>query len=533
MFSLLSFVLVPLAAGVLMYLMPVRVSKAAAIIVQMALCASAVNLFLDVRSQIVVSEVIGGWPAPVGLVLRVDLLSAVMVALTVFLFLLFLIHSMSQSYVKNLFLTMFLILESLLLGIFLSTDLFNVYVLIEVSTITITLLILFKKEKRAIYDGLVYMMLNIISMTFFLLGLGMLYRITGILDFMTLQERIPQVADKTALILPCSFLVTAACLKGAVFPLFSWLPKAHGTPGAPSTVSAVLSALYVKSGIYLLIRLQGLFREAFDLNSFILILGFVTAFAGIVLAMSQKDIKRILAYSTVSQIGLIMVGIGQGTEYAYYGALYHIVSHALFKAALFLIAGMIIDEYHTRNLYKIRGVFKRMPIVATAAVAAMLGVTGAPLFNGSVSKYMIKTDLGDGIYSYGLILINLGTILYFLRFASMFNGKSDKPLAHLPLNRKVVISILGFLCLAGGLAGSAIVTAVFPVTVTFSIGSYFEMLIVYVLTLAGGFVLYKIAGRRGSEWAKKFIFEPGFNQMVLAIVFFFAVNVFYLNWSIR
>jgi len=111
--------------------------------------------------------------------------------------------------------------------------------------------------------------------------------------------------------------------------------------------------------------------------------------------MSQYDIKLILAYSTVSQIGLIIFGLSVDNSYSYYGAIYHIINHSIFKTLLFLCAGLIIDHYNTRDMRKIRGVFTSMPLLSVAMIMAMLGVTGAPLFNGSISKYLIQKGIGD------------------------------------------------------------------------------------------------------------------------------------------
>ena len=532
MSELLILVLLPLVAGIICYLLPIKLGRLFSFCVQSGVFLVAAFLFSRVHPDQTIRVTVGGFTPVAGIVLYADLLSSMMLLLTSFLFLLYLIHCFRQPYADASFLTLFFILESLILAIFLSGDLFNIYVLMEVGTIVVTLLILFKREKRSIYDGMIYMMINIVAMMFFLLGAGMLYRLAGALDLVLLGERIAQIQDKQQLILPCSLMLTAVALKAAVFPVFSWLPKAHGTPGAPGVVSAVLSAIYVKAGIYLLIRIQVLFSSAFDLLPVILLIGFITAFAGIVLALSQTDIKRILAYSTVSQVGLILVGLGQGTEQAYYGALYHIISHALFKSVLFLAASMIIDVYQTRNIHKIKGVFRRMPVVSTAIVIAMLGVTGAPFFNGSVSKYMIKVSLGEGLFSYGLILINLGTLLYFLRFSLILKGTESAAHVHIPVNRQVVLIILAFLCLAGGLAGPVLVNLLFPVELSFSFSSYVEKMIAYLLTLGAGFLIYKLASKRIYRLTSRLNYEPGFNHMCLAIVVYFAFQVLYLRFSL-
>ena len=530
--ELLILVLLPLVAGIICYLLPIKLGRFFSVVVQSIVFVLAIFLFSQVYPEHTISLTVGGFTPVAGIVLRADLLSSIMLLLTGFLFLVYLVHCFKQPYVDTAFLTLFFILESLILAIFLSGDLFNIYVLMEVGTIVVTLLILFKHKKRSIYDGMIYMMINIVAMMFFLLGAGMLYRLAGALDLVLLGERITQIQDKQQLILPCALMLTAVALKAAIFPVFSWLPKAHGTPGAPGIVSAVLSSIYVKAGIYLLIRVQVLFSSAFHLSSFFLAIGFITAFAGIILALSQTDIKRILAYSTVSQVGLILVGLGQGTEQAYYGALYHIVSHALFKSVLFLAASMIIDVYQTRNIHKIKGVFRQMPVVSIAIVIAMLGVTGAPFFNGSVSKYLIKVSLGEGVFSYGLILINLGTLLYFFRFALILKGSKSAASVHIPVHRQITVNILAFLCLIGGLAGPVLVNLLFPLALHFSFGSYAEKMIAYLLTLGASVLIYKLGAKRIYRLTSKLTYEPSFNHMCLAIVIYFVIQVLYLRISL-
>ena len=273
---------------------------------------------------------------------------------------------------NNLFLFLFLILQGLINGIFLSTDLFNLYVLIEVSTIIVSILIMFKKDSQSIYDGIMYLLINIVAMTFFLLGVGYMYKILGSLDMAIIINNMNYITSTNSLILPYCLIITAVGLKSAIMPLFSWLPRAHGTHSSPSIVSAILSGLYVKCGVYLFIRIQYLFSPVFDTDNAFLIMGFLTAIVGFIFALSQTDIKLILSYHTISQIGLIIFGISLNHSYSYWGSIYHIINHAIFKSALFLTAGIIIEEYGTRDLREIKGVYKRMPFVSIFTFMAIL-----------------------------------------------------------------------------------------------------------------------------------------------------------------
>lgn len=528
MISLYWFALIPVLAGILLYLIPLRMGRWVAVSVQTVLLVLATMLFLSVRAFGTATQSPGRWPLPAGINLVADRVSTLFVLLTMFLFWLLLIYNLFQSYASPLFLALFLILQGLIAGIFLSSDLFNLYVLIEVATITVTVLIQFKREKRSVYDGLIYLMINMTAMTFFLLGTAMMYRLTGTLDLSLIRQRIDGVPLRT-LILPCSLMMTAAGLKAAVFPLFSWLPKAHGTTGAPSVVSAVLSGLYVNVGLYLVLRLRDLFAPAVSLDPLLMVLGFMTAGSGIVLALSQYDIKRLLAYSTISQMGLILIGIAHQDAVAGYGALYHVISHALFKSVLFLIAGLIAEHYGTRDLRQISGVFKRLPVPSIAAVIAVLGITGAPFFNGSISKHLISSGHSYVLIDIGLILINLGTMIYCLRLVSVFTAPSaNNQRAALPWNRQVVLMILAFLCLAGGLFGGQAVSWLFPVQLSLTPGAYLEKSIIYIASLAAGWLIHRFSAERLSRLVRRLRYEPGFNHMVLAVILFFIGHVIWL-----
>ena len=396
-------ILLPIIFGTIVKLVSIKTAKKIIVLFQTTLLVLAIMIFIDVRKNGTVLENIGGWPDTIAITLRADLLASAMVLLTCFLFLAMIIFVHNKNYADHLFFFLFLSLESLIIGIFLSNDLFNVFVLIEAATLIITVLIMYKKANVAIYDGLMYFLINVVAMSFFLMGLGMLYKKIGVLDFYALETAVSQVKDPQTLILPYAFIITAVSLKAALMPLFSWLPKAHGTPSAPSVVSAILSGLYVKTGIYVFLRFQSAFSQLIDTSELFVIIGFVTAIAGFILALSQKDIKLLLAYSTVSQIGVIMIGLNLNSPLAYWGGLYHLINHAIFKSTLFLTAGMIISEYKTRNINQVNGVFEHMPAVGVATILSILGIIGAPLFNGSISKYLISSGSSGTWIEYGLI----------------------------------------------------------------------------------------------------------------------------------
>ncbi|NLO36927.1 MAG: proton-conducting membrane transporter [Clostridiaceae bacterium] len=535
MVPLYVLILVPILAGLALMALPLRWGKALALASQIPLAVMAGQAFLTVRRFGPRLQVIGGWPQTAGITLRAELLSLDLVLLSILLFACLLLYNNGKPYVNKTFLFLFLSFQGLVNGIFLSVDLFNIFVLVEVSTVVISLLILFKPNSESIYDGMIYLLTNIVAMTFFLFGLGLLYKTTGAVDLDSLKRVISGFEDSDRLILPYAFLMTAVSLKAALMPLFSWLPKAHGTPGAPTIVSAVLSGLYVKCGVYLFFRLQDVFEPVLNTRSLFLVLGLLTAVIGFILAIAQKDIKLILAYHTVSQIGLIMTGLNMDHDYARYGALYHIINHAIFKATLFLTAGLISERYKTRQIGQIRGVWREMPAVALASLLAILGITGAPLFNGSMSKAWIMYGAGPTGLSIALYIINLGTVVSFVKYASMLWGKppepSEAPFWGKPGHRlpALVCVFLGLLCLLGGILSEPMTRLLFGVALPVDWSQYGRKTLIFLLLLGAGASLYHFGLKRWRYLQQARGLDLSFHDICLTLAAFFAGLVIILK----
>lgn len=530
MISLHWLILSPLIIGTTAKLMPIKAAKKIMVLFQTALLAAVTMIFVEVRQNGPLLENIGSWPDTIGITLRADLLATAMVFLSCFLFLAMVIFVHNKNYADHLFFFLFLGLESLIIGIFLSNDVFNIFVLIEAATLIITILIMYKQASVSVYDGMMYFLINVVAMSFFLMGLGMLYKKIGVLDFYALEAALSQVNNPASLILPYAFMITAISLKAALMPLFSWLPKAHGTPSAPSVVSAILSGLYVKTGIYVFLRLQTTFAPLIDTSELFVILGFITAVVGFMLALAQTDIKLLLAYSTVSQIGVIMIGISLNNPAAYWGGLYHLMNHAIFKSTLFLTAGMIISEYKTRKISEIHGVYSHMPAVGVATILSILGIIGAPLFNGSISKFLIAAGASGSWIESGLILINLGTIIVFMKYGQLLFGHSDKKeAANSDILEKAVVLTLSMLCFLGGIFGSDLIAILFNINLTINPLPYGEKMLLLLGSILLGRLIYRSLFKKRNPLAFIRSFELGFNEICLSITLFFAFMVVYLK----
>lgn len=509
-------VIVPVLIGVFLYLFSsAKSAKLIALATQIVLVGLSYHLFTLTKIEEVVT-LVGGYHGYMGVVLKADTLTAVFILLTTFMFLVSSIYSFNQKNSRLFWLLIFL-WQSALVGIFLTRDVFNIFVLIEVVTLVIATLIMFNRDNRAMYDGIIYLMVNIVAIKFFLLGAGYLYMLTGVLDFELAGAILRENHPASAQVLPYALIMTTIALKCALLPLFSWLPKAHGTPGAPPAVSALLSGVHIKSGVYFFIRFKDLFYEAGIASSdFYLILGIITCVGGFILAMSQSDIKLILAYHTVSQVGLIITGLNMPDYVSQTGALYHVFNHAFFKGCLFLGAGLLAKAYNTRDVYSIRGVLKTYPILGVSTIMAIFGISGAPLFNGMISKYFIAYG-AYGLLNWLLIFMSLGTIISFVKYSGMLFGNNAHRVVKIDLNMQIACLILGFMCLVGGVFGSQFVYFLFDVTVSIGLSGYLQKVGIFFASLVAGYLIYKYYVSTASIFKKIKGIDLSFRKICVSI----------------
>jgi len=516
------FILIPIIIAVFLYMLACgKKGRAIAIIFQTGFVGAVYYVFTLTRQEEILTN-IGGYDSILGIYLREDTMAAAFVLLTAIFFLIAAIYSFREKD-GRLFWFLIFIWQGASVGIFLTRDLFNAFVLIEVVTVVVAILIMFNRENRSIYDGMFYLMLNVLVIKFYLLGLGYLYRMTGTMDIVTATDALVGM-ERSELVLPYALMMTAIALKCALLPMFSWLPKAHGSPAAPSAVSAILSGLHIKCTIYLFLRMQEMFSTLISAYEFFLVIGIITGIVGFILAMAQSDIKLILAYHTISQVGLIFAGLSMGSYYSHIGGMYHIVNHALFKGGLFLAAGSIIKAYGTRDVYQIRGLLRRYPLLGTATLLAILGITGAPLFNGSISKYFMATDASIQM-NVILIFMSLGTIISFIKYGSMLFGKSDaEPAADVkvPLEQQMAAFALGFMCFLTGVFGVQSVQFLFNTSVTVDRLGYLEKSGIFFASAIAGFFIYKYYIKTSKLLKRLRSFEMGFRSACVCIGVFFA-----------
>ena len=351
---------------------------------------------------------LGGWQPPWGIEYKIDSLNALIALIVSGVALvtsIYAFESVPREIDKNsfgLFYAAFQLCLLGLLGIALTGDIFNLFVFLEISSLSSYALISMGKSRKALTAAFSYLILGTIGATFFLIGVGFLYAASGSLNIADIAQRFETFEDMQLVMTGFIFIVLGLALKAAIFPLHSWLPNAYSQ--APSVVSIFLSATATKVSIYALLRV--LFDvypvdywKALLLPQIMLVLGCVGVIYGSYRAWQQIELKRLLAFSSVAQIGYIMIGISLLNETGLTASVMHLFNHAIIKATLFMGAGIIMYRARTTVLSDLRGFGASMPWTFMAIVLAGLSLIGVPGTVGFVTKwYLLEAAISEGKY---------------------------------------------------------------------------------------------------------------------------------------
>lgn len=365
---------------------------------------------------------VSDWLPPWGIELFIDELGAMMLLLLSGSFLLICIYSFKPlskeipEAATGWYYTLYLLTLTAMMGMVVTNDLFNLYVMVEVTGIGACALVVAKGEKLSTEATLRYLLLSSLGAGFLLFGIGFLYQVTGNLNMSYVAVELTKVKDQYPFLLwaTMSFITVGLGVKSALFPLHIWLPDAHSS--APSPSSAILSGLVVKVYIVSLFRLYFLVF-GFDIfqgtymRHLILFLATLAILLGSLFAFVQLDLKRRLAYSTVAQIGYIFLGFGLGTPWGVAAALLHIIIHAFMKVCLFLSAGAIYYQTGRKKVTHFSGLGYQMPVTMAAFTVASLSMVGIPLFGGFITKYGLALGSLEAGNPYFIVLIVLSGLL--------------------------------------------------------------------------------------------------------------------------
>jgi multicomponent Na+:H+ antiporter subunit D len=359
---------------------------------------ASIALMLVVLDAGVLAGQMGNWPAPFGITLVADLLSTVMVliaAITGFAIAVYALGDITERQERLGYHALFQILIAGVTGAFLTGDLFNLYVWFEVMLIASFGLLILNGGKEQIDGGVKYVALNLISTILFLTGIGLLYALTGTLNFADLALKVEEVENQGLLTVVAMTFMVAFGVKAAVFPLFFWLPAAYHTPSF--SVSAIFAGLLTKVGVYALIRM---FTMIFDhdigfTHTILLWVACFTMVIGVLGAAAQSDFRKILSFHIISQIGYMVLGLALMTPLALVGVVFYLVHHIIVKANLFLIAGVAQRLTGSTEVYKIGGLYKSAPFLAILFLIPAFSLAGFPPLSGFWAKYIIVKAILD------------------------------------------------------------------------------------------------------------------------------------------
>ena len=399
-------VLAPLIVAPLCALLPGRTFPWLIAFLSVAVSAAISAWLLSAAWSTSLSYHFGDWPPPFGIEYRVDAVNALLAVLIsgIAVFLLpwartSVNHEIPER--QGPFYALFLLAFSGLMGISLTGDAFNVFVFLEISSLSTYALIAHGWDRRALKAAFRYLIMGTVGATFFLIGIGFLYAMTGTLNMADLAERLPQVRDSNAVHAALAFIVVGLGLKLAIFPLHLWLPNAYAF--APNFITAFVAATATKVALYVMLRfIFTVFSPEFSftavpLAAVLMALAIAGMVAGSWVAMFEGNLKRMLAYSSVAQVGYMVLGISLVTAAGVAAGILHLFNHALMKAALFAAMGTIYYQIGSVRLAEIAGMGRYMPWTFTAFALAGLSLIGVPLTAGFTSKwYLVIAALDAG-----------------------------------------------------------------------------------------------------------------------------------------
>jgi multicomponent Na+:H+ antiporter subunit D len=354
---------------------------------------SAILLAVVDGSNHAIAVSVGGWPIPFGIVLYVDRLAALLVVVSSIVLLAVLLFSVGQGAADNddetpvsIFHPSYLILAAGIFNAFIAGDLFNLYVGFEILLVASYVLITLGSTESRIRTGVVYIVVSLVSSILFLAAIAVIYGALGTVNMAQIADRMVELPQETQTVLHL-LLLLAFSIKAAVFPLSFWLPDSY--PTAPAPVTAVFAGLLTKVGVYAMIRTETqLFRDN-DLNTLLLIVALATMIVGVLGALAQAELKRILSFTLVSHVGYMVFGLAIATPLAVGATIYYMVHHIVVQTTLFLAVGLIERRAGSTSILRVKGLMKAAPVIAVLYFIPAVNLGGLPPFSGFIGKYAL------------------------------------------------------------------------------------------------------------------------------------------------
>ena len=386
-----------------------RMQRALGVAGTLVLMGAGIALLWDVRANGIRVVQAAGWPAPFGITLVADLFSAIMVAVASVMGAAVMVYSTATVDARRESFGYYPLYHVLLMGVcgaFLTGDIFNLYVWFEVMLIASFVLMALGGEQGQIEGGLKYVTLNLISSAMFLAAVGLLYSAAGTLNMADLAVRLRPTAGPSLMTVLSMLFLAAFGTKAAIFPLFFWLPASYHTP--PVAVSAIFAALLTKVGVYALVRVFTLIfvQDVGYTHGLILVVAGLTMVTGVLGAIAQTDMRRLLAFHIISQIGYMIMGLALFTPLALAGCIYFIVHNIVAKTNLFLVSGLAQRLGGSYDLKRLGGLYRASPALAVLFLLPALSLAGVPPLSGFFGKLLL-VQAGIAAGGYGIVAIAL------------------------------------------------------------------------------------------------------------------------------
>ncbi|MDZ7841598.1 MAG: monovalent cation/H+ antiporter subunit D family protein [Gammaproteobacteria bacterium] len=432
-------VLVPLIAAPVCALLPGRVWPWALALAAAAASAAIAALTLPAAMGAPLSYAFGNWPPPIGIEYRVDAANAFVALLVAGMAVVTLPWAKTSVDAEvperqGTFYALFLLAFAGLMGITLTGDAFNVFVFLEISSLATYALIAHGPDRRALLAAFRYLIMGTVGATFLLIGIGFLYMMTGTLNMADLAERLPAVRETNTVRAALAFIIVGMGLKLALLPLHLWLPNAYTY--APNFITVFVAGTATKVALYVMLRFVfTVFAPDYSfavlpLALVLMVLAIAGMFAGSWVAMFQANLKRMLAYSSVAQVGYMVLGISLVSVTGITAAFLHLFNHALMKGALFMALGTMIYRVGSARIEAVRGLGRVMPWTLTAFALAGLSIIGVPTTAGFISKwYLILAAMEAGHWWLVMLIVitSLMAVYYIWRVveAAWFQSRPD------------------------------------------------------------------------------------------------------------
>ncbi|MBN1291141.1 MAG: monovalent cation/H+ antiporter subunit D family protein [Candidatus Latescibacteria bacterium] len=459
------FIALPLGAGFLIPLISLIREWLADVIAIITVSILVVFAMCRLSDGVIIYDV-GGWTPPFGINLVEDGLSGlfhIIIAIVSFLIVIYSIGYMKRYTARSKYFCLLMLMIAGMNGVIASGDLFNIFVFLEIASISSYALVAFGIDREELEASFKYLVLGGLGSSFILFGIAFMYSITGTLNLADIARVLQRSGNSHMVQFISAMFIMGFGTKAALIPFHAWLPDAH--PSAPAPISAMLSGLLIKAlGVYCIIRI---FFNVIGFNmSFsvvFIILGVLSMVIGALLAIGQHDFKRMLAYSSISQMGYIIFGLGLGNPLGIIGALFHLLNHAFFKSLLFLCSGAVEYATGTRDLRQLGGLWKKMPITSATCSIASMSISGIPPLGGFFSKLLIiiaavqaYDTLGPTAYFLAsvTVFVSFLTIVYFVKLQKMalFGALPEKleKVHEVPASMWSVLIVLAAFCIAFG-----------------------------------------------------------------------------------